>query len=292
MHTRRIADVEVSAIGLGGMPLSLAGRPGEEDAIRVIHAALDAGMTFIDTADVYCIDDQDLGHNERLIARALRERPAASGDSILVATKGGLRRPGGAWVTDARPERLVAACDASLRALGVEAIDLYQLHAPDKRVPLSDSVGALAELARAGKIRRIGLSNVSVAEIEEARAIVEIASVQNRCNPLDTASFESGVVAYCTRHGIAFLPHSPVGGHRGHVRVAGDPALAGVAERRGATSYQVCLAFLLALSPVMIPIPGASRPGSARASAAAADLVLTEQDLAELAAAFPRARVA
>jgi aryl-alcohol dehydrogenase-like predicted oxidoreductase len=288
MDTRRIGDLEVGCIGLGGMPLSLEGRPAEADAVRVIHAALDAGMTLIDTADVYCIDDDDLGHNERVIARALRERPAGAA-GVVVATKGGLRRPRGGWVVDARPERLTAACEASLRALGVEAIDLYQLHAPDDQVPLADSVGALADLAHAGKIRRVGLSNVSIAEIEQARGIVEIVSVQNRCNPMDTAAFESGVVRHCAEQGIAFLPHSPVGGHRGHARVPDDPTLGRVAERHGATPYQVCLALLRSLTEVMIPIPGASRVESARSSAAAADLVLSDEDRAELARGFPRA---
>ena len=287
MQNRRIADLEVSCIGLGGMPLSLAGRPDESDAVRVIHAAIDAGVTWIDTADVYCLDDGDIGHNERLIARALREHGRA--DGVVVATKGGLRRPQGDWVTDGRPARLRDACDASLRALGVEVIDLYQLHAPDDDVPFADSVGALADLQRAGKVRHVGLSNVSVAEIAEARAIVAVASVQNRCNPFETSSFESGVVRTCAAHGIAFLPHSPVGGHGGHARVANDPTLRAVAERHGATPYQVCLALLLETADVVIPIPGASKVASVRSSAAAADLRLVDEDRALLARAFPKA---
>jgi len=290
METRRIADLEVSAIGLGAMPLSLAGRPDAGEAVRVIAAALDDGMTLIDTADVYCLDDSDIGHNERLVARALRERGGA--DGVVVATKGGLRRPRGSWVTDGRPEHLLAACEASLRALEVETIDLYQLHAPDDDVPFADSVGALADLKRAGKIRRVGLSNVSVAELDEASAIVEVASVQNRCNPFDTAAFDRGVVAACAERGIAFLPHSPVGGQGGgHRRVATDATLAAVAARHGATPYQVCLALLLQVSEVVIPIPGASKIASARSSAAAASLALDEHDLADLHRAFPAVRV-
>src|SRR5207245_2104807 len=149
---------------------------------RTLHAALDAGMTLIDTADVYCLDDDDIGHNERLIARALA---GWTGDrsGVIVATKGGLTRPRGSWQRDARPERLRAACDASLAALGVERIDLYQLHAPDDAVPLADSVGALADLRAAGKIRWVGLSNVAVEEIDEARGIVPVTTVQNRMSP-------------------------------------------------------------------------------------------------------------
>jgi len=290
MQTRALGPtgLQVSAVGLGGMPLSIQGRPPEDAGVRAIHAALDAGMTFIDTADVYCLDDSDIGHNERLIARALGER--RSDTRVVVVTKGGLERPRGAWVSNGRPAHLKAACDRSLVALGAEAIDLYQLHAPDARVPFAESVGALAELKAAGKVRHVGLSNVDVAEIDEARAIVAVASVQNRCNVFDTSAFDGGVVAHCHALGIAFLPHSPVGGHRGHARVGKDPALAAVARRHGATPYQVCLAWLLSLSPLILPIPGASKPESARSSAAAADLALTPEDLAELTARFPAVR--
>jgi len=172
----------VSVIGYGGMPLSLAGRPSEDQAIRAVHAALDSGATLIDTADVYCLDDSDIGHNERLIAKALKQWPGSK-DHIIVATKGGLTRPGGRWERNGRPEHLRRACDKSLAALGVERIDLYQLHAPDPRVPFADSVGVLAELKAAEKVRCVGLSNVSVEEIEEARGIVEVTTVQNRLSP-------------------------------------------------------------------------------------------------------------
>jgi len=174
-----MSGVQVSAIGLGAMPLSLAGRPDEATAIKVIHAALDAGMTLIDTADVYCLDDGDLGHNERLIARALRDWPRRA--EVLVATKGGMERPDGTWTVNAQPEHLRAACERSLRALGVEAIGLYQLHAPDPTVPFEESVGALAELQRQGKVLHVGLSNVAVPAIDLARTVVQVASVQNRC---------------------------------------------------------------------------------------------------------------
>jgi aryl-alcohol dehydrogenase-like predicted oxidoreductase len=267
------------------MPLSLEGRPEEGDAIRVIHAALEHGVTLIDTADAYCLDDGDLGHNERLIARALREWP--DGARVLVATKGGLERPGGDWTRNGRPAHLKAACERSLRALGVDCLGLYQLHAPDPAVPFADSVGALADMQRAGKVLHVGLSNVSVSQIEEAEAIVSVVSVQNRCNPYDRGAFATGVVDHCARHGIAFLPYSPVGGHFGHERVASDPLLARVASGHEATPYQVCLAWLLASSPAMIPIPGARRVESALSSAAAAQLELRPADAAALNRAFP-----
>jgi aryl-alcohol dehydrogenase-like predicted oxidoreductase len=277
--------LSVAPIGLGGMPMSLTARPSEADSIRVIHAALDAGMTLIDTADVYCIDDRDIGHNERLIAKALRARPDRA--DILVATKGGLERPAGAWTTNGRPEHLRQACDRSLAALGVDQIAVYQLHAPDDEVPFADSVGALAELRAAGKIVHVGLSNVSVAEIDVARAIVPVVSVQNRCGPLDVTAWQDGVVQHCERLGIAFLPYSPVNGSRGKGKVAGNGPLTRVGQRHGVGPFQVALAWLLAKSPVMFPIPGASRVASATDSAAAMRLTLTPADLAELDRAFP-----
>ncbi len=272
---------EVSAIGLGGMPLSLEGRPDEADGVRVIHAALDGGMRLIDTADVYCIDDRDIGHNERLVARALREWSGPSND-VLVATKGGLERPRGAWTTNGRPDHLVKACDASLRALGVERIAVYQLHAPDDDVPLAESAGALARLRDAGKIEHVGLSNVTVAEIDEASAIVPIVSVQNRCNPYDLRAFRDGVLAACEARGLAFLPYSPVGGGRGHARLADDAALARVGARHGANAYETALAWLVAKSDAMIPIPGASKIASATSSAHAGDVALAPADVSEI----------
>jgi aryl-alcohol dehydrogenase-like predicted oxidoreductase len=286
MRTRPLGhtEIEISTIGLGGMPMSLAGRPSQEQSIRTIHAALDAGMTFIDTADVYCLDDDDIGHNEALIRAALK---SWTGPRPLVATKGGLRRPGGDWTVDAHPKRLKQACEHSLRSLGVECIDLYQLHAVDDEVPLEDSVGALVELQQAGKVQHLGLSNVEVSHIERARALCSIESVQNRCNVFERTSFHNGVVEHCTRHGITFLPHSPVGGHRDHGRTPQDPTLLGIARRHGVTPYRVALAWLLASSPVVVPIPGASREASATSSAAAAELELSDADLTALAEAFP-----
>jgi aryl-alcohol dehydrogenase-like predicted oxidoreductase len=272
----------VGEVGLGGMYMSITGRPEEAQAIRTIHAALDAGETLIDTADVYCLDDGDIGHNERLLRKALEGRR----EKVIVATKGGLRRPGGAWTRDARPERLAAACDASLRALGVEAIDLYQLHAPDSRVPFAESVGALARLREAGKIRRVGLSNVSAEELAEARRIVPIASVQNRWNPGDRGPERDGVLAACTAAGIAFLPYSPFGGASGAQSLAGRTRLAAEASRRGMSPHRLVLAWMLAKSPVVIPIPGARREASVRDSAAAADVTLTAADVAAIEASF------
>ncbi len=273
---------QVSAIGLGGMYMSITGRPDEAQAIRAIHAALDAGVTFLDTADVYCLDDSEIGHNERLIARALVGRTEA----VVVATKGGLRRPKGSWTRDGSPEHLTRACEKSLAALGVEAIDLYQLHAPDSKVPFVESVGAIARLREAGKVRRVGLSNVDAQEIAEAARIVPITSVQNRWNPGHRHPEEDGVLAACEAAGIAFLPYSPFGGASGAKSLGSMKGLAAEAEKRGVSSHRLVLAWMLAKSPVVIPIPGVRRPETARDSAAAADLELSPDDVTAVQASF------
>jgi aryl-alcohol dehydrogenase-like predicted oxidoreductase len=286
MNSRPLGSARVSVVGLGAMPLAIAGRPSESDAVRVVHAALDAGMNWIDTADAYCVDSTDTGYGERIVARALREWSGPR-DEVRVATKGGIVRPGGEWRPHGKPEHLRAACDASLKNLGVSSIFLYQFHCPDPDVYFPDSVGAIAELQRQGKVQHVGLSNVDVAHIRQARKILSVAAVQNRCNVFERSPLTTGVVDACERDGIAFIAHSPVGGHRGHVRVTSDPTLGAVAARLGLTPYQVAIAWLLARSPAVVVIPGASRVESARSSAAAGDVVLSAGDLDELDRAFP-----
>jgi aryl-alcohol dehydrogenase-like predicted oxidoreductase len=281
MRTIPLATTAVPVIGYGGMHLSITDRPPEPDGIRVIHAALDAGMTLIDTADAYCLDASETGHNERLIARALREW-AGPRDTVLVATKGGIVRGGGRWDQDGRPSHLKAACEASLQALGVAQIELYQLHAPDPSVPFEESVGALAELQRSGKIRWIGLSNVSVNQIQRAERIAPVASVQNRLNPFFREALADGVVEYCGARGIAFLAYSPTGGGRLTRRLPQHPTLVEIAGRTGATPHAVCLAWVLAQGRSVIAIPSARRIEHARDSARAAELVLTPSDIAAI----------
>jgi len=258
------------------MPLSIQGRPTDRQALRTICAALDAGIDFIDTADVYCLDDSDIGHNERAIAKAIRHW---AGGEVVVATKGGLARPGGAWTRKGDPEHLRSACERSLLALGTDCIDLYQLHAPDPKVDFLDSVDAIARLKAEGKVRFVGLSNVDVPQIRAASELVTITSVQNRCNPYDVRSFDNGVIQYCEENGITFLAYSPVGGGRGHKRLSRDPDLVQVASETGADPYQVALAWLLARSLRVVPIPGASKISSALSSAGAMDLELSAQEL-------------
>jgi aryl-alcohol dehydrogenase-like predicted oxidoreductase len=272
----------VGEIGLGGMYLSITGRPEEAQAIRAVHAALDAGVTLIDSADVYCFDDRDIGHNERLIAKAL----AGRSEAVVVATKGGLRRPRGSWTRDGRPEHLAAACEASLKALGVATIELYQLHAPDSAVPFAESVGAIARLREQGKVKRVGLSNVSAAELAEAQRLVPIASVQNRWNPGHRSPEHDGVLAACTAAGIAFLPYSPFGGASGALALGERSKLGAEAKRRGMSPHRLVLAWMLAKSPVVIPIPGVRREASARDSAGASGVELSAADVAAVEGSF------
>ena len=279
----------VPAVGYGGMHLSLEDRPPERQALDVIRAAVEAGVRLIDTADVYCLDDADIGHNERLVAEALR---GWSGDreAVLVATKGGLTRPGGRWERDGRPEHLRAACERSLRALDVERIGLYQLHAPDPRVPFEESVGALAGLRAEGKITWVGLSNVSVAQVRAAEAIVPVASVQNRLNPFFREALGEGVVRYCTERGIGFLAYSPTGGGRLNRKLPEHPVLRPMAARLGLSAHALVLAWVLAQGPSVIAIPSARRVEHALDSVGAGSVELSSEDLAAIdRAQFSRA---
>ena len=274
----------VGVVGYGGMHLSIVDRPPAEQALRAIHAALDAGVTLIDTADVSCLDDSEIGHNERLIARALRAWPGDR-DAIIVATKGGMTRPGGAWGRNGRPEHLRAACERSLHALGVERIELYQLHAPDPAVPFEESVGALAALRDEGKIRRVGLSNVTVAQIESAQRVVPITSVQNRLNPFFPESRRDGVLAACAEHELGFLAYSPTGGGRLNRKLPTHPVVTAVARRRNASPHAVIIAWGLSQGPTVISIPSSRSPDHATDAAGAADLDLTAEDVAEISSA-------
>ncbi len=280
-QTRALADTEVFPIGLGAMPMSLRGRPEEARSIRTIHAALDAGVNLIDTADAYCIDEDEVGHNERLIAKALRGRR----DRAIVATKAGHIRPGGAWEIDGRPEHIRAACEASLKALDTDRIDLYQYHRPDPDVPYAETVGAFKELQDAGKVRWIGLSNCTVEQLEDALGVAEIVSVQNQLSLEFTSPLHNGEVGTCAERGIAFLPWSPLGGISNAARSAGsvDPVRS-AADAHGVSPQQVALAWLLSLSPTVVPIPGASRPETISDSVRAAALELSADELDAIAA--------
>jgi aryl-alcohol dehydrogenase-like predicted oxidoreductase len=280
---RQIGDTKTSALGLGSMPMSIEGRPEESRSIATIHAALDAGVTLIDTADAYHIGADEVGHNETLIARALASYGADTAH-VLVATKGGHLRPGdGTWTLNGTPDYLREACEASLRRLNVDAIGLYQFHRPDPAVPYEDSVGAIGDLLDAGKIRMAGISNANVEQIRTAQQVLgnRLVSVQNQFSPAFRASEPE--LELCDELGIAFLPWSPLGGIKNAADLGTSyRAFADVADEVGATPQQVTLAWMLAKSPVVIPIPGASRPETIRASVDAVDLRLTTEQVARL----------
>ena len=270
----------VTAIGLGAMPLSLAGRPDARAATNVIARFVELGGDFIDTANVYCVDSADMGHNERLIGAALRGIGAV--EQVLVATKGGLTKEGSGWDADGRPEWIRQSCERSLRDLGVEQIFLYQLHAPDSAVPFEKTMGELARLREEGKVRHVGLSNVSAGEIKKAMDIVPIVSVQNRLHIALRNTLHNGVSDLCRQQNIALIAHSPVGGHGAHRDLMRSGILKQVASRHAATTYQVALAWLLQQGEHLFPIPGASRESSVESSMAAMALRLDESDLRSL----------
>ncbi|MFE0191631.1 aldo/keto reductase [Streptomyces sp. NPDC058989] len=293
MQYRTIADITVSAIGLGAMPLSIEDRPDEMRAIATVHAALDAGVTLIDTADSYHWHAGEAGHNELLIARALA-RYGGDTSGVLIATKGGRGRPGdGSWTVTATPEHLRRAAEASARRLGGEAIGLYQLHKPDPAVPWAESVGALRDLFDAGTIRAAGISNVTTDQIRQAHQILgdRLVSVQNQYSPAIRDSEPE--LQLSAQLGLAFLPWSPLGGiSRSSLDGPSGPTSAGTAFHRiaaehGVSPQQIALAWLLRRSPAVIPVPGASRPTSITDSAQATELQLSPEELTQLEDALP-----
>lgn len=289
------SDRRISRVGLGTMLLSIEGRPDRDRAKAVIRTAVEEGLTLIDTADVYALDDSDIGHGERLVAEALREMGlrvdgATSGDreAVVVATKGGRTRPGGRWGHDARPERLREACHASLRALGAELIPLYQLHAPDPDVPFEESVGALARLREEGKVGAVGLSNVSADELNRAREIVPIASVQNSVSIWDIGYRRSPILEACEKAGIVLLGYSPLGGRSRAKELTRAPEVEALGRELGASAQELALAWFIARSPVLVPLPGARRVETARSCAKSASMELDPSTLKRLTRAFRR----
>ena len=279
MLARAIGDLRVSAIGMGAMTLTQVPDADVERGTRAVQAAVAAGITLFDTADSYG-PTGDMGVNERALIAALRQCPGAL-DRVLIATKGGhTRGPAATWWVDGSPAHLAAAARASAQRLGLDALPLYQHHRPDVRVPFEESMGALRQLVDEGVVVRIGVSNVDVAQLDIALRVVgdPLVSVQNEYSVLVRSS--EPVLRRCEEHGLAFLAWGPLGGMRAAKGLAGAAAsVAAVAERHGVSPQRVALAWLLSLSPVIIPIPGASRPESVRDSAAAVDLVLDADDL-------------
>ena len=263
-------DLVVRRLGFGAMRITGRGiwgePPDEGQAKATLRRVLDLGVNFIDTADSYGPEV-----SERLIAEALHPYP----DDLVIATKGGLIRPGpGRWTPDGRPGHLREACEGSLRRLRLDQIPLYQFHRPDPRVPLADSLGALAQLKDEGKIRHIGVSNVSQAQLRAAQQVTPVVSVQNRYNAADRKSEQ--LVDLCELEQIAFLPWAPI------QEADGNPAVAEAAGQHAASSRQIVLAWLLARSPMMLPIPGTGSPEHAEANVAAAAIGLSPDEVAAI----------
>jgi len=286
-HALGTGGPPVSPIGFGTMPLAITGRPDEVEAVRVIHAVLDAGVTLIDTADVYSMDAGDIGYGERLVAKALRTW-SGDRDAVVVATKGGSTHPEPRrWQPNGRPEHIRRACQQSLKALQVEQIDLYQHHAVDPNVPYAESVGALAELRAEGLIRWVGISNVTRKHIAIARAIVPIQTVQNILSPFHRGALRrrllrKSFVAYSTRLGLGILAHSPLGGSRLNHRLAADPVLRSIAQQRGRSPHAIALAWVRAQGPQVIPIPGARTVERALDSVSSAEIALTKAEVSAI----------
>ena len=283
MELRRVGDRKVSAIGLGAMPMSVREHNDEDRAIATIRAALDAGVTLIDTADAYSPDEATFGHNELVVAKALKAYGAGP-DDVLVATKGGHTRKGKEWKLDGRPEYLREACIASIRRLGVERIGLYQHHRPDPQVDYAETLGGMKALLDEGLIAMAGISNANPEQIRLARDIIGdgFTAVQNQFSPAFRSSRPE--IDLCAELGLAFLAWSPLGGMSDAADLGSRwRRFSELAEKYDVSPQQVCLAWELSLSATIIPIPGASRTASVLDSVHAVDLELEPADLAGLA---------
>ena len=284
METKQLGNtgITVSAIGLGGMPMSLSSRPPETQAIATIHQALDLGVTLIDTADSYCKDESDKHHNERLIHKALQQYSSDT-TNVMIATKGGLMRPDGAWTRNGNPDHLRETIHASFEALGGDQpIGLWQYHAPDPDYSIEASLKPAREAVVNGLIRFVGVSNFSVEQIKRARDVVEIASVQNQYNPWHRDPETDGVLEYCDREQLTFLPWSPLGGSRRFSQIKEIEAIVHLAQAKGVSVYSIVLAWLRAKSPSVLPIPGASKPESIADSLTAATISLSQAEVNQI----------
>ncbi|MBF2007998.1 MAG: aldo/keto reductase [Chlorogloeopsis fritschii C42_A2020_084] len=272
-------DVYVSGMGLGAMPMSLSSRPSESESISVIHRALDLGITFIDTADSYCKDESDKHHNERLICQALQTYNGDASD-VVVATKGGLMRPQGSWTRNGNPKHLRETIHASFEALGGnKPIDVWQYHAPDPNYTIEESLAPAKEAVAAGMIKFVGVSNFSVEQIQRARDVVDIVSVQNQYNPWHRQPEFDGVLEYCEKENLTFLPWSPFGGSRRHKNLQDIPVIAKLAKEKSVSVYCIVLAWLHSKSPCVLPIPGASKISSIEDSVHALEVKLSHDQV-------------
>jgi HAD superfamily hydrolase (TIGR01662 family) len=279
-----LGDLKIP-LGLGLLRLSTEGRPAEADAIAVIHFALDHGIRVLDTADAYALDEKELHYGERLVRQAL---DAWNGprDDVKILTKVGMTRPKGKWIPSGRPEHLRKAVEGSLQALGVERIFLLQLHAHDSRVPFEDTLAALAELQRQGKVAHIGLCNTTPGEWQQAQSHFQVASVQNELSVLTRKSAADGLLELTRERGIPFLAHRPLGGYAKTTKLAKNAVLVPLGERHQATPHEIALAALLDAGPNVVPLIGATRIESVRSCLAALNVKLDVSDRAALGIRF------
>lgn len=284
METKRLGntDVTISAIAMGGMPMSLRNRPPEDQSIQTIHRALDLGVTLIDTADSYCKDESDKHHNEKLIAKALKQYQG-NVSSIIVATKGGLMRPNGDWTRNGNPDHLRETIKISFESLGGEKpIDVWQYHSADPNYTIEESLTPAKEAVENGLIRFVGVSNFSVEQIKRARDVVDIVSVQNQYNPWHRQPENDGVLEYCENNGLTFLPWSPLGGSSRVRKLEDIPAIARLAKEKGTSVYAVVLAWLRSKSPCIVPIPGASKTSSIEDSVRSLEVKLSPDEVKQI----------
>ncbi|PIR22133.1 MAG: aldo/keto reductase [Deltaproteobacteria bacterium CG11_big_fil_rev_8_21_14_0_20_45_16] len=276
---RRIGKTEfqVFPIGLGAMPLSVDGRPDREHGRQVVRDAVAAGCDFIDTANSYCLDETDKGHNEQLIREALSSIKTTR--RVVVATKVGCTRLKGGWQMDCRPESIRKACDKSLKDLGIKQFDLYYLHAEDSNVPLEESMGSLKDLQAEGKIKHLGVSNFDQGQLERALKVIRVEAVQNRQHLFKQNDFKSGLVEFCAQEQIAYVAHSPVGGHHQHTEANQVSELKDMAKKYNTSTYCIMLHWLLRQSENVFAIPGASKSSSILDSFKALDFEMLDEDL-------------
>jgi len=276
---------EVFPIGLGGMPLSVDGRPSLNDAMHVVDAFVSAGGNFIDTADVYGLDEQDKGHNEKLLHRILRQ--LGYRDEVIVATKGGANRPNGGWeLRNGHPDNLRKSCEQSLRNLNVEAHTLYYLHGPDPAVTLEDSIGELTKLQQEGKIVNIGIANVSLSQLKRAACVAKITAVQNRCNLFCKGDLNNGVIEYCKENAMSYIPYHPLGGWMNHANLARSSLSRAIVKIANVSYYTLCLAWLLSKGDHVIPIPGMDKVEHIESNFSALNMHLS-QEIITLLDSFP-----
>lgn len=287
METKQLSNkgVPISGIGLGTMPMSLSGRPPESQAIETIHHALKLGITLLDTADSYCLDESDKHHNERLICKALQQYDGDT-SQVFTITKGGLMRPNGEWVPNGNPDHLRQTIQESFAALGGEKpIDLWLYHSPDPNYSIKESLTPAKEAVDAGLIRFVGVSNFSVNQIKQAREVVDIVAVENQYHLWHRNPEFDGVLEYCEQEALTFLAWSPLGGVGGKRRtsnVDAIPVLTELAAAKGVSIYCILLAWLRAKSPVVVPVVGARKPTSIADSASSVAVQLSDAEVKQI----------